>query len=89
MQSNLLRGLEFSIMNLTSPMFLGIENPTVSGMKRKRIPVMMMRNKQMSWYLKSIILKVSVSGPQSTQFLPEHSTELILHRQEGQGGGKD
>ena len=48
LQSNLLRGLEFSIMNLTSAMFRGMENPTVSGMKRNRIPVAIMRIKQMS-----------------------------------------
>ena len=48
MQSHLKRGFEFSIMNLTSSMCRGIENPTVSGMKRKRIPVTIMKNKQMS-----------------------------------------
>ena len=46
MQSNLLRGLEFSIRNLTSSMSLGIEKPTVSGRKRKRIPVAIIINKQ-------------------------------------------
>ena len=43
-----MRHVELFIKDLTSSMFLGIENPIVSGMKMKRIPVAMMRNKQMS-----------------------------------------
>ena len=39
-------GLEFSIMNSTSSMSLGVENPMVSGRKMKRRPVMTMRMRQ-------------------------------------------
>ena len=39
-------GLEFSIMNSTSSMSLGVENPMVSGRKMKRRPVMTIRMRQ-------------------------------------------
>ena len=39
-------GLEFSIMNSTSSMSLGVENPMVSGRKMKRAPLMRLRTRQ-------------------------------------------
>ena len=45
-RSSSVAGLEFSIMNSTSSMSLGVENPMVSGRKMKRRPVMTMRMRQ-------------------------------------------
>ena len=46
--------MEFSIKNFTSFMSLGIENPTVSGRKRKRLPVTIIRTKQRTWNLRFV-----------------------------------
>ena len=54
LQFNLRKGLEFSIKNLTSSMCLGIENPTVSGRKRKRLPVTIIKRKQSTWNLEDL-----------------------------------
>ena len=44
---NSVAGLEFSIMNWTSSMSFGAENPMVSGRKMKRTPVMTIRKREM------------------------------------------
>ena len=46
-KSNSVAGLEFSIMNWTSSMSLGVENPMVSGRKMKRRPLMTIRMREM------------------------------------------
>ena len=45
-KSNSVAGLEFSIMNWTSSMSLGVENPMVSGRKMKRRPLMTIRMRE-------------------------------------------
>ena len=45
-KSNSVAGLEFSIMNWTSSMSLGVENPMVSGRKMKRRPLMTIRKRE-------------------------------------------
>ena len=74
MKLNWERGLAFSMRNLTSSRSLGNVNPTVSGRKRKRIPVAMIRSRPMNWNLNEhrIKLKLARSVPkQSYQNIPQ------------------